>query len=178
MCVCVSVGRWGRGGGGLTAQWRAALRVKIFKAVVFKVFMAVVLSGCQCWSPKGGRRKKGVAGALLFKVSCRLCCSRPSLGPPDDLSSCSFEGQYAPRGPDTRTNDENTDSSGQPPGMGPTKVATTYVTQSGGLWVPVPLSKPATAVNRRGTRAESTRRAPTFKNRARRERRRRPRSPG
>ena len=54
---------------------------------------------------KGGRREKGEAGALLFKVSCPLCCSRPSLGPPDDLSSCSFEGQYAPRGPDTRTND-------------------------------------------------------------------------
>ena len=127
--------------------------------------MAVVLSGCQCWSPKGGRREKGEAGALLFKVSCPLCCSRPSLGPPDDPSSCSFEGQYAPRGPDTRTNDENTDSSGQPPGVRPTKVATTYVTQSGGLWVPVPLSKPATAVNRRGTRAEATRRALTFKTR-------------
>ena len=66
--------------------------------------MAVVLSGCQCWSPKGRRREKGEAGALLFEVSCPLCCSRPSLGPPDDLSSCSFEGQYAPRGPDTRTN--------------------------------------------------------------------------
>ena len=102
---------------------------------------------------------------MLFKVSCPLSCSRPSLGPPDDLSSCSFEGQYAPRGPDTRTNDENTDSSGQPPGVRPTKVATTYVTQSGGLWVPVPLSKPATAVNRRGTRAEATRRALTFKTR-------------
>ena len=104
--------------------------------------MAVVLSGCQCWSPKGGRRGKGVAGALLFEVLCPLCCSRPSLGPPDDLSSCSFEGQYASRGPDTRTNDENTDSSGQPPGVGPTKMATTYVTQSGGLWVPVPLKSP------------------------------------
>ena len=114
---------------------------------------------------KGGRREKGEAGALLLKVSCPLSCSRPSLGPPDDLSSCSFEGQYAPRGPDTRTNDENTDSSGQPPGVRPTKVATTYVTQSGGLWVPVPLSKPATAVNRRGTRAEATRRALTFKTR-------------
>ena len=102
---------------------------------------------------------------LLFKVSCPLCCSRPSLGPPDDLSSCSFEGQYAPRGPDTRTNDENTDSSGQPLGVRPTKMATTYVTQSGGLWVPVPLSKPATAVNRRGTSAEATRRALTFKTR-------------
>ena len=135
------------GEGRLTTQWLAALRVKIFKAVVFEVFMAVVLSGCQCWSPKGGRREKRVAGALLFEVLCHLCCSRPSLGPPDDLSSCSFEGQYAPRSPDTRTNDENTDSSGQPPGVGPTKVATTYVTQSGGLWVPVPLSKPATAVN-------------------------------
>ena len=121
--------------------------------------MAVVLSGCQCWSPKGGRREKGVAGALLFGVLCRLCFSRSSLGPPDDLSSCSFEGQYAPRGPDTRPNDENTDSNRQPPGVGPTKMATTYVTQSGGLWVPVPLSKPATAVNRRGTRAEATRRA-------------------
>ena len=127
--------------------------------------MAVVLSECQCCSPKIGRREKGVAGALLFEVSCPLCCSRPSLGPPDDLSSCLFEGQYAPRGPDTRTNDENTDSSGQPPGVRPTKVATTYVTQSGGLWVPVPLSKPATAVNRRGTRAEATRRALTFKTR-------------
>ena len=110
-------------------------------------------------------REKGEAGALLFEVSCPLCCSRPSLGPPDDLSSCSFEGQYTPRGPDTRTNDENTDSSGQPPGVRPTKVATTYVTQSGGLWVPVPLSKPTTAVNRRGTRAEATRRALTFKTR-------------
>ena len=96
---------------------------------------------------------------------CRLCFSRSSLGPPDDLSSCSFEGQYAPRGPDTRTNDENTDSNGQPPGVGPTKMDTTYVTQSGGLWVPVPLSKPATAVNRRGTRAETMRRALTFKTR-------------
>ena len=114
---------------------------------------------------KGGRREKGEAGALLFEVSCPLCCSRPSLGPPDDPSSCSFEGQYTPRGPDTRTNDENTDSSGQPPGVRPTKVATTYVTQSGGLWVPVPLSKPATAVSRRGTRAEATRRALTFKTR-------------
>ena len=106
-----------------------------------------------------------MAGALLFKVSCPLCCSRPSVGPPDDLSSCSFEGQYTPRGPDTRTNDKNTDSSGQPPGVRPMKVATTYVTQSGGLWVPVPLSKPATAVNRRGTRAEATQRALTFKTR-------------
>ena len=106
-----------------------------------------------------------MAGALLFEVLCRLCFSRSSLGPPDDLSSFSFEGQYAPRGPDTRTNDENTDSSGQPPGVGPTKMATTHVTQSGGLWVPVPLSRPATAVNRRGTRAEATRRAPTFKTR-------------
>ena len=122
--------------------------------------MAVVRSGCQCWSPKGGRREKGAAGALLFEVLCPLCCSRPSLGPLDDLSSSSFEGQYAPRGPDTRTNDENTDSSGQPPGVGPTKMATTYVTQSGGLWVPVP-----SAVNRRGTRAEATRRALTFKTR-------------
>ena len=127
--------------------------------------MAVVLSDCQCWSPRGGRREKGAAGALLFEVLCRLCFSGSSLGPPDDLSSCSFEGQYAPRGPDTRTNDENTDSSGQPPGVGPTKVATTYVTQSGGLWAPVPLSKPATAVNRRGTRARATRRALTFKTR-------------
>ena len=127
--------------------------------------MAVVLSGCQCWSPKGGRREKGVVGALLFEVSCPLCCSRPSLGPPDDLSSCSFEGQYAPQGPDTRTNDENTDSSGQLPGVRPTKMDTTYVTQSGGLWVPVLLSKPATAVNRRRTRAEATRRALTFKTR-------------
>ena len=146
----------------LTTQWLAALRVKIFKAVVFEVFMAVVLSGCQCWSPKGGRREKGAAGALLFEVLCPLCCSRSSLGPPDDLSSCSFEGQYAPRDPE---NDENTDSSGQPPGVGPTKIATTYVTQSGGLWVPVPLSKPTTAVNRRGTRAEATRKALTFKTR-------------
>ena len=38
-----------------------------------------------------------------------------------------------------------------------------FVTQSGGLWVPVPLSKPVTAMNRRGTRAEATRRALTFK---------------
>ena len=83
-CVC------GGGEGRLTTQWLAALRVKIFKAVVFEVFMAVVLSGCQCWSPKGGRREKGVAGVLLFEVSCPLCCSRPSLGPPDDLSSCSY----------------------------------------------------------------------------------------
>ena len=128
--------------------------------------MAVVLSGCQCWSPRGGRREEGAAGTLLFEVLCRLCFSGSSLGPPDDLSSCSFEGQYAPRGPDTRTNDENTDSSGQPPGVvGPTKVATTYVTQSGGLWAPVPLRKPATAVNRRGTRARATRRALTFKTR-------------
>ena len=133
---------------------------------------------------KGGRREKGEAGALLFKVSCPLSCSRPSLGPPDDLSSCSFEGQYAPRGPDTRTNDENTDSSGQPPGVRPTKVATTYVTQSGGLWVPVPLSKPATAVNRRhsgeSTRNESRSNAEStnLQNSARRERLRRPRSPG
>ena len=108
---------------------------------------------------------KGAAGALLFEVWCLLCFSRLSSGPPDDLSSCSFESRYAPRGPDTRTNDENTDSSGQPPGVGATKVATTYVIQSGGLWVPIPLSKPATAVNRRGTRAEATRRALTFKTR-------------
>ena len=94
-------------GSRLTTQWLAALRVKIFKVVVFEVFVVVVLSGCQCWSPKGGSREKGAAGALLFEVLCPLCCSRPSLGPPDDLSSCSFEGQYAPRGPDTRTNDEN-----------------------------------------------------------------------
>ena len=114
--------------------------------------MAVVLSGCQCWSPKGERREKGAAGAL-FEMLCRLCFSRSSLGPPDDLSSCSFEGQYAPRGPDTRTIDANTDSNRQPPGVGPTKMATTYVTQNGGLWAPVPLSKPATAVNRR-SRAE------------------------
>ena len=128
--------------------------------------MAVVLSGCQCWSPKGGRREKGAAGALLFEVLCPLCCLRPSLGPPDDLYSSSFEGQYAPRGPDTRTNDENTDSSGQPPGVGPTKMATTYLTQSGGMRVPVPLSKPASAVNRRGTRAGATRRELlTFKTR-------------
>ena len=127
--------------------------------------MAVVLSGCQCWSPRGGRREEGAAGTSLFEVLCRLCFSGSSLGPPDDLSSCSFEGQYAPRGPDTRINDENTYSSGQPPGVGPTKVATTYVTQSGGLWVPIPLSKPTTAVNRRGTRAEATRGAPTFKTR-------------
>ena len=96
---------------------------------------------------------------------CRLCVSRSSLRPPDDLSSCSFEGQYAPRSPDTRTNDANTDSNRQPPGAGPTKLATTYVTQSGGLWAPVPLSKPTTAVNRRGTRAEARRRALTFKTR-------------
>ena len=44
-------------------------------------------------------------------------------------------------------------------------MATTYVTQSGGLWVPVPLSKPATAVNSRGTRTEATRKALTFKTR-------------
>ena len=127
--------------------------------------MAVVLSGCQCWSPRGGRREEGAAGTLLFEVLCHLCFSRSSLGPPDDLSSCSFEGQYAPQGPDTRTYDKNTDSSGQLPGVGPTKMATTYVTHSGGLWVPVLLSKPATAVNRRGMRAEATRRAPTFKTR-------------
>ena len=110
---------------------------------------------------EGGRRGwqvrvRGVVSSLLFEAVFRAT---------DDLSSCSFEGQYAPRGPDTRTNDENTDSSGQPPGVGPTKMATTYVTQSGDLWVPVPLSKPATAVNRRGTRAEATRRALTFKTR-------------
>ena len=74
--------------------------------------MAVVLFGCQCWSPKGGRREKGVTGTLLFEVLCRLCFSRSSLGPSDDLSSCLFEGQYTPRGPDTRTNDKNTDSRG------------------------------------------------------------------
>ena len=125
--------------------------------------MVVVLSGCQCWSPRRGRREEGAAGTLLFEVLCRLCFLGSSLGPSDDLSSCSFEGQYAPRGPDTRTNDENTHSSGQPPGVGPTKVATTYVTQSGGLWAPVPLSTPATAVNQRRTRARATRRALTFK---------------
>ena len=60
-----------RGGGGgegrLTTQWLAALRVKVFKAVVFKLFMAVVLSGCQCWSQReeGGRRGRQVR-----------CCSR------------------------------------------------------------------------------------------------------
>ena len=100
-------------------------------------------------------------------MRCSRCCvvsfSRSSLGPPDDLSSCSFEGQYAPRGPDTSTNDENTDSSRQPPRVGPTKMATTCVTQSGGLWAPVPLSKLATALNQRGARAEATRRALTFK---------------
>ena len=100
---------------------------------------------------------------MLFEVLCRLCFSRSSLGPLDDMSSFSFEGQYAPRGPDTRTNDENTYSSGQPPEVEPMKMATTYLTQSGGLWVPVPLSKPATAVNRLGTRAGATRRALTFK---------------
>ena len=127
--------------------------------------MAVVLSGCQCWSPKGGRREKGAAGALLFEILCCLCFSRSSLGPPDDLSSCSLEGKYTPQGPDTCTNDENTAISGQPPGVGPTKMATTYVIQSGGLWVLVPFSKPATVVNQRGMRAEATRRALTFKTR-------------
>ena len=131
--------------------------------------MAVVLSDCQCWSPKGGGGRGGGRRGLQVRCCSRscvvLCFSGSSLGPPDDLSSCSFEGQYAPRGPDTRTNDENTDSSGQPPGVGPTKVATTYVTQSGGLWAPVSLSKPATAANRRGKRAGATLRALTFKTR-------------
>ena len=124
--------------------------------------MVVVLSGCQCWSPRGGRRERQVR---CCSRCCVVCFSGSSLGPPEDLSSCSFEGQYAPRGPDNHTNDENTDSSGQPPGVGPRKVATTYVTQSGGLWAPVPLSKPATAVNPHGTRARARWRALTFKTR-------------
>ena len=118
--------------------------------------------GCSLWlsvlESKG--REKGAAG-VLFEMLCRLCFSRSSLGPPDDLSSCSFEGPTRPRHPHQRR--KHQPSSRQPPGVGPTKMATTYVTQSRGLWVPVPLSKPATAVNRRGTRAEATQRALTLK---------------
>ena len=74
------VGQAGGGGGEgrLTTQWLAALRVKIFKAVVFEVFMAVVLSGCQCWSPRGGRREEGAAGTLLFEAVFRAT-GRPVL---------------------------------------------------------------------------------------------------
>ena len=90
-------------------------------------------------------------------VVCRLCLSRRlSSGPPDDPSSCSFEGQYAPRGADTCTNDENTDSSRQPLGAGPTKLATTSVITKRGSVGPGPLSKPAIAANRRSTRTEAT----------------------
>ena len=166
------------GEGRLTTQWLAALRVKIFKAVVFEVFMAVVLSGCQCWSPKGGRREKGVAGALLFEVSCSLCCSRPSLGPPDNLSSCSFEGQYAPWGPDTRTNDENTDSSGQPPGGRTHENGHNLRDPKWGSVGPSPFKQARhsgeSTQNESRSNAEST----NLQNSARRERLRRPRSPG
>ena len=175
--VVAQSNRLNSGGGGegrLTTQWLAALRVKVFKAVVFKLFMAVVFSGCQCWS----QREKGEAGVLLFNVSCPLCCSRPSLGPPDDLSSCSFEGQYTPLGPDTRTNDENTDSSGQPLGVRPTKMATTYVTQSGGLWVPVPLKQARHSGESTRNESRSNAESTNLQNSARRERLRRPRSPG
>ena len=90
-------------------------------------------------------------------VVCRLCLSRRlSSGPPDDPSSCSFEGQYAPRGADTCTNDDNTDSSRQPLGAGPTKLATTSVTTKRGSVGPGPLSKPAVAANRRSTITEAT----------------------
>ena len=140
--------------------------------------MAVVLSECQCWSPRGGRREEGAAGTLLFEVLCCLCFSGSSLGPPDDLFSCSFEGQYAPRGPDTRTNDENTDSSGQPPGMGPTKVATTYVTQSGGSVGPSPLKQARHSGESTRYESRSNAESTNLQNLARRERLRRPRSPG
>ena len=54
-------------------------------------------------------------------------------------SSCSSEGQYAPQGPNTRTNDENTGSSGSH--WGPMKLATPSVTTKRGFVGPGPLQQ-------------------------------------
>ena len=102
---------------------------------------------------------------MLFKVSCPLSCSRPSLGPPDTCPHARLKASTPHEAPTPAPTTKTPTAAGSRRGVRPTKVATTYVTQSGGLWVPVPLSKPATAVNRRGTRAEATRRALTFKTR-------------
>ena len=123
--------------------------------------------GCPLWvsvleskerkEGKGGGRcivVRGVMSSLLFEAVFR------AIGRPVLMLVWRPVRPTRPRHPHQR---RNTDSSGQPPGVRPTKVATTYVTQSGGLWVPVLLSKPATAVNRRGTRAEAMRRALAFK---------------
>ena len=140
--------------------------------------MAVVLSGCQCWSPKGGRREKGAAGVLLFGVLCRLCFSRSSLGPPDDLSSCSFEGQYPPRGPDTRPNDENTDSSGQPPRGRTHENGLNLRDPKRGSVGPSPLEQARYTGESTRNESRSNAESASLQNSARREGLRRPRSPG
>ena len=112
-------------------------------------------------------------------MSARLSC-----GPP---SSCSFEGRYAPRSPDPRTNDHrphahlkaDTPREAPTPHQRPPSACSfegRYAPRS-----PDPRTNDEntvlTTANRRRTRAEATRRAPTFKLLAWKEELRRPWSP-
>ena len=65
--------------------------------------------------PVSGRKEeKQATGELSFGRLLSSCLSqRVALRATGRASSCSSEDQYAPRSPDSRTNDENTASSGQ-----------------------------------------------------------------
>ena len=115
---------------------------------------------------------------MLFEVSCPLCCSRPSLGPLDDLSSCSFEGQYAPRSPDTRTNDEKHRQQRAAAGGRTHDNGHNLRDPKRGPVGPSPLKKARHSGESTRNESRSNAESTNLQNSARRERLRRPRSPG
>ena len=122
-------------------QMAKAFGVKLFRNRV-KTVEAVVDVGCRLWCLVGEKKvrwqmngSERLVSPCLSQLVIFTATGRPS--------SCSFEGQHAPRSPDPRTGDENTGSSGQPPEVGPTKLATIAVATKRGS-----VGRPATRGNR------------------------------